>query len=96
MYFIAKNPLVTPKIQELPPVPPDGTRGLFAKDDGWSDIDSNGNVNKMATEEYVDIAISTVSSSGVGQDVIDVLDEILEIQQEWFTEEIELTTEEAD
>ena len=53
MSFIAKNPLILPEIEHTPSVP-NGTRGLFAKKDGWYEIDSDGNIRKIAT--YDDIA----------------------------------------
>ena len=46
MSFIAKNPLSLPEIRNTPSTPP-GTRGLFAKEDGWYEIDSNGVVKKI-------------------------------------------------
>lgn len=49
MSFIAKNPISAVEITSLPPVPIKGTRGIFAKKDGWYDIDSSDNINKIAT-----------------------------------------------
>ena len=46
MAFIAKNPIVSPQTNS-PPVPPPNTRGIFPKDDGWYEIDDNGNVRKL-------------------------------------------------
>lgn len=47
MSFIPKNPLTIPEITS-PPSPPDpGKRGLFAKEDGWYEIDSNNKVTKI-------------------------------------------------
>lgn len=50
MSFIAKNPLSLPEIEHTPSTPP-GTRGLFAKEDGWYDIDSSGKTRKLGTSE---------------------------------------------
>ena len=51
MSFIAKNPLTIPKVASAPPTPQEGARGLFAGDDGWYDIDSDGNVKKIALSD---------------------------------------------
>ena len=65
MPFIAKNPLILPEIRETPSTPP-GTRGLFAKEDGWYEVDSNGVVKKLGdasggfTPEAIDEMIETV------------------------------------
>ena len=40
MFFIAKNPLSLPEIKHTPSTPT-GTRGLFAKEDGLYEVDSN-------------------------------------------------------
>ena len=48
MSFIAKNPLIIPEVESSPFVPNPGTRGIFAGKDGWYEIDSNGNVTKIA------------------------------------------------
>lgn len=47
MSFIAKNPVTIPEIENTPSTPKTGTRGLFAKPDGWYDIDDKGNVNSL-------------------------------------------------
>ena len=55
MAFIAKNPLCAPEVSDTPPSPIAGTRGLFPKSDGWYDIDDEGNENRIATCEDVDV-----------------------------------------
>ena len=50
MSFIAKNPISAAEITSLPPVPIKGTRGIFAKEDGWYDIDDEGNVKKLGSD----------------------------------------------
>ena len=50
MAFIAKNPMVAPETNS-PLVPPQNTRAIFPKDDGWYEIDDNGNVSKLIAEE---------------------------------------------
>lgn len=50
MSFIPKNPLSLPEIEHTPSTPP-GTRGLFAKEDGWYDIDSSGKTRKLGAGE---------------------------------------------
>ena len=50
MAFIAKNPIVAPETNS-PPVPPQNTRGIFPKDDGWYEIDDKGNVRKLVADE---------------------------------------------
>ena len=47
MSFIAKNPLILPEIQHTPSTPL-GTRGVFATKDGLYEVDSNGNVTRIA------------------------------------------------
>ena len=51
MAFIAKNPIVAPETNS-PLVPPQNTRAIFPKDDGWYEIDDKGNVSKLVTDEY--------------------------------------------
>lgn len=53
MSFIAKNPISTTEVTSIPPVPIKGTRGIFAKEDGWYDIDSEGNASKLVTEDDI-------------------------------------------
>ena len=48
MPFIAKNPLIIPEVESSPSVPKHGTRGIFSGKDGLYEIDSNGNVTKIA------------------------------------------------
>lgn len=47
MSFIAKNPISAAEITSIPSTPIKGVRGLFAKKDGWYDIDDYGNVKKI-------------------------------------------------
>lgn len=49
MSFIPKNPLTIPEVSNSPLVPETGTRGLFAKEDGWYDIDSDGVTRKLGS-----------------------------------------------
>ena len=51
MSFIAKNPLIMPEIKISPSVPMPGTRGIFAGQDGWYEIDSNNVVRKIAATD---------------------------------------------
>ena len=55
MSFIAKNPLIMPKIKNTPSVP-DGTRGFIAKEDGWYDVGLDNKETKIATIEDVGTA----------------------------------------
>ena len=57
MSFIAKNPLIIPEIDSPPSTPKLGTRGIFAGKDGWYEIDSDDNVKKLATEQYMEQTI---------------------------------------
>ena len=52
MSFIAKNPLILPNV-DAPPCSPEGTRGIFAGKDGFYETDSNNNIRKLATEDFV-------------------------------------------
>ncbi len=57
MAFIAKNPLIIPEVESPTLVPDPGTRGLFAGEDGWYEIDSEGQVQKIGadlTQEQLD------------------------------------------
>lgn len=84
MSFIAKNPLTIPEIETTPPSPEDGARGLFAKNDGFHEIDSDGNTNKIATENYVDEAVS--EATGVDTSNFVTLDGEQTISGDmWFT-----------
>ena len=47
MSFIAENPISVAQIASPPPLPIKGTRGLFAKVDGWYEIDDQGNEKKL-------------------------------------------------
>ena len=49
MSFIPKNPLSFPEIEHTPSTPL-GTRGLFAKEDGFYEVDSSGKANKHTTD----------------------------------------------
>ena len=54
MSFIEENPSPHTNPESPLPAPPEGTRGLFPKEDGWYDIDSNGSERKIAyTEDIV-------------------------------------------
>ena len=48
MIFIANNPITAKEMTDTPDTPLPSTRGLFPKEDGWYDIDSDGNVKKIA------------------------------------------------
>lgn len=76
MTFIPKNPLTMPEIENTPSTPC-GTRGIFAKKDGWYDIDSDGIIKKIAyadsggqTEITLDTEMSDTSENGVQNKVI--------------------------
>lgn len=69
MSFIAKNPLTMPKTNSSPSVP-NGTRGLIAKEDGWYDVDSNNNTERIAT--LADIT-GGASGSSVVQSFVNIL-----------------------
>lgn len=68
MSFIAKNPLSIPEIENSPPPPAEGTRGLFAKEDGWYDIDENGNEKLLTSSaqsaSYIICAEDSVNKEG--------------------------------
>lgn len=50
MSFIAKNPLMLPKISNKPDTPAKDTDGLFTTENGWYRIDDNGNTYKIVTD----------------------------------------------
>ena len=76
MSFIAKNPLSAPTISETPPSPPAGARGLFATNDGWYDIDDEGNTNKLATENDVSSEVASLVNSA--PETLNTLNELAE------------------
>lgn len=49
MSFIAKNPISAAQITSSPPTPTKGTRGIFAKEDGWYEIDDKGEITKLGS-----------------------------------------------
>lgn len=51
MSFIPKNPLIMPEVESPSSTPPKGTRGIFAKQDGWYAINSDGTIQKIPFEE---------------------------------------------
>lgn len=53
MSFIEENPSPYTNPESPLPAPPEGTRGLFPKEDGWYDIDSNGSERKIAYAEDI-------------------------------------------
>lgn len=53
MSFIAKNPISAAEVTSSPSPPQKGARGVFAKEDGWYDIDSEGNASKLVTEDNI-------------------------------------------
>ena len=53
MSFISINPLSATKISNTPPLPFNGTRGIYPKDDGWHDIDDDGTVKRLAYEDDI-------------------------------------------
>ena len=61
MSFIAKNPLILPEIGYTPSTPP-GTRGLFAGQNGWYDVNSDGHAVKITTERDIEDNNSTLKS----------------------------------
>ena len=72
MSFIPKNPLSMPEIDKTPPTPSSGTRGLFAKKDGWYEIDCNGNEKKIGSDVEIEIdnELSTTSTNPVQNKVV--------------------------
>lgn len=50
MSFIPKNPLSIPEIKDTPSTL-SGTRGLFAKEDGFYEVDANGRVSKITNDD---------------------------------------------
>ena len=54
MAYLVKNPLIASKTGENPPNTPKGMRGIFPKDDGWYDIDENGEITKIPTKEDIE------------------------------------------
>ena len=55
MSFIAKNPISAAQVSSTPSAPIKGTRGLFAKEDGWYDIDDNGNTFRYLNDIGVNL-----------------------------------------
>lgn len=53
MSFIAKNPILATKLNDTPPIPSSGLRGIFAKEDGWYDVNDDGAVIKFISANDV-------------------------------------------
>lgn len=53
MSFIPKNPITIPEIENTPSALLSGTRGLFAKGDGWYEIDSAGEKRKLTVDNEI-------------------------------------------
>ena len=60
MSFIPKNPLSIPEIENTPSTPP-GTRGLFAKKDGWYEVNDKGVSKKFSSKEELDERINYIN-----------------------------------
>ena len=65
MSFIPKNPLIMPEVESPSSTPPKGTRGLFAGKDGWYDINSYGDTEKLATDTDIANSYKYYGSAGV-------------------------------
>lgn len=57
MSFIAKNPLVAPTTDNTPPTPPKGTMGIFPTQDGWKQIDDEGNITDIGSNNNSSIIV---------------------------------------
>lgn len=68
MSFMATNPILVPKVTSSPSVPIKGTRGIFAKEDGWYDIDDDGVVSKLGSDPNSIIAIQE-QIDGIGMEI---------------------------
>ena len=78
MSFIAKNPLLITKVSSPPPVPPVGMGGLFVTDDGWYEIDENGNIKKLGAGSLISVD-KTLSIEDAAADAKAVGDKIKEM-----------------
>lgn len=63
MSFVAKNPLSMTEIEHTPSTPT-GTRGLFAKKDGWYEVDEKGNVYRICNLEDIGDFVSDLTVDG--------------------------------
>lgn len=50
MSFLPKSPLISSEAKTIPASIPSGTRALFARNDGWYEMDSKGNVKKISPD----------------------------------------------
>lgn len=73
MSFNAKNPLIAPNINNIPPTPPKGTRGIFATPDGWKDIDDNGTIHDIGGNDGVQVI--TVNEDIYSEETFDIYKE---------------------
>lgn len=64
MSFIAKNPLSLPEIEHTPSTP-SGTRGLFAKKDGFYEVDASGKENKYTRDIDVKNSYKYYGDAGI-------------------------------
>lgn len=86
MSFIAKNPLILPEIEHTPSTLP-GTRGLFAKQDGWYDIDSDGTITKIGQGGDSPGGGSTPSDKDI-QELIDEINELKERVEQLYAKSL--------
>ena len=49
MILIAKSPILGAELKDVPETPIEGTKGLYAKEDGWYIIDDEGNTTRIAS-----------------------------------------------
>ena len=77
MSFIAKNPLTLPEVESPSSAPKVGTRGLFAGRDGWYEIDSNNQKNKIVNNDDL-----SVVANNAYQGIANVGGEIQQLRQD--------------
>lgn len=95
MSFNTKNPYMATKLSSSPEIPISGTRGLYPKDDGWYDIDDNGNEIKIADLTEVNSVIPEININYEAKEsdtTTSILDSLIKIYNEQG-EEFEITKE---
>lgn len=61
MPFIAKNPINSVALNSVPATPIPGTRSIFPMNDGWYEMDSEGNVRRLGADSIETIELTTTT-----------------------------------
>lgn len=65
MPFIAKNPINSVALNSVPATPIPGTRSIFPMNDGWYEMDSDGNVRRLGADNIETITLTTITNNTI-------------------------------